>query len=58
MGELRHRGAEVLHWHGLARAGSWGAQALDDTVLHGDSPEDWLLLGRPSTFCEKQEESR
>lgn len=23
-GELRHRGAEVVHWHGQAGAGSWG----------------------------------
>lgn len=32
--------------------------ALDDTVFHGDSPEDRLLLGRPAAFCGKQGESR
>lgn len=57
--QVRDRWAEAQRsWGGaLARVGT-GPQALDDTVLHGDSPEDWLLLGRPSTFCEKQEESR
>jgi len=33
-------------------------RALDDTVFHGDSPEDRLLLGHPSAFCGKQGESR
>lgn len=33
-------------------------QLLDDTVFHGDSPEDRLLLGRPSAFCGKKGESR
>lgn len=50
MGKLRHRGAEAAQQHGLAGAGLRVPRALDDTVFHGHSSEDRLLLGRPAAF--------
>lgn len=56
-----NRGTEELRWFtgvgslGQARQTPW---VLDDTVLHGDAPEDRLLLGCSSAVCGEQGESK